>query len=152
MQRASAPVVNVIEPVVTGLGYELVGAEFGQAENGTTLRVYIDKPAGIVMEDCAAVSRQLNAVLDVEDTIKSAYLLEVSSPGVDRPLFTDEHFSAQIGEEVRVRMTEGVDGRRNFKGELIAVKDGLATVEVDGLDYDLPINDVEQAHVKGRLP
>jgi len=152
MQRASASVVEVVEPVVTGLGYELVGAEFGQAENGLTLRVYIDKPDGILMEDCAAVSRQLNAVLDVEDTIKSAYLLEVSSPGVDRPLFQEEHFEAQIGEEIRVRMAEGVGGRRNFKGELVAVKDGLATVEVDGIDYDLPVSDVEQAHVKGRLP
>lgn len=152
MQRASAPVVNVIEPVVTGLGYELVGAEFGQAENGVTLRVYIDKPEGILMEDCAAVSRQLNAVLDVEDTIKTAYLLEVSSPGVDRPLFSEAHFAAQIGEEVRVRMADGVAGRRNFKGELIAVKDGSATVEVDGIDYELPISDVEQAHVKGKLP
>ena len=152
MQRASAPVVEVIEPVVTGLGYELVGAEFGQAENGMTLRIYIDKPDGILMEDCATVSRQLNAVLDVEDTIKSAYLLEVSSPGVDRPLFKEEHFAVQVGEEVRVRMAEAVNGRRNFKGELIAVKDGLATVEVDGIDYDLPVIDVEQAHVKGRLP
>ncbi len=151
MQRASTQVVNVIEPVVTGLGYELVGAEFGQAENGTTLRVYIDKPEGIVMEDCAAVSRQLNAVLDVEDTIKSAYLLEVSSPGVDRPLFTEAHFAEQIGQEVRVRLTDGVGGRRNFKGPLIAVKDGVATVEVDGIDYDLTISDVEQAHIKGRL-
>lgn len=151
MQRASTQVVNVIEPVVTGLGYELVGAEFGQAENGTTLRVYIDKPEGIVMEDCATVSRQLNAVLDVEDTIKSAYLLEVSSPGVDRPLFTEAHFAAQIGEDVRVRLTDGVGGRRNFKGPLIAVKDGVATVEVDGIDYELAISDVEQAHIKGRL-
>ncbi|MFK7852703.1 MAG: ribosome maturation factor RimP [Granulosicoccus sp.] len=151
MQRASTQVVNVIEPVVTGLGYELVGAEFGQAENGQTLRVYIDTEAGIVMEDCAAVSRQLNAVLDVEDTIKSAYLLEVSSPGVDRPLFTEEQFSAQTGEQVRVRMADGVGGRRNFKGQLVAVKDGIATVEVDGIDYDLPIADVEQAHIFGRL-
>jgi ribosome maturation factor RimP len=151
MQRASAQVVNVIEPVVTGLGYELVGAEFGQSENGQTLRVYIDTDAGIVMEDCATVSRQLNAVLDVEDTIKSAYLLEVSSPGVDRPLFTEAQFAAQTGEQVRVRMTEGVAGRRNFKGQLVAVKDGLATVEVDGMDYELPIVDVEQAHIFGRL-
>lgn len=151
MQRASAQVVSVIEPVVSGLGYELVGAEFGQAENGTTLRVYIDKPEGIVMEDCATVSRQLNAVLDVEDTIKSAYLLEVSSPGVDRPLFTEEHFAAQLGEEVRVRMGDAVDGRRNFKGKLVLVGDGIATVEVDGIDYALPVRDVEQAHVKGRL-
>jgi len=89
VQRASPQVVSVIEPVVTGLGYALVGAEFGQGENGQTLRVYIDKPDGILMEDCAKVSRQLNAVMDVEEPIKSAYLLEVSSPGVDRPLFTE---------------------------------------------------------------
>jgi len=96
MQRASAAVVEVIEPVVTGLGYELVGAEFGQAENGMTLRIYIDKPDGILMEDCATVSRQLNAVLDVEDTIKSAYLLEVSSRTLCRP---------------SGRTSEGQDGR-----------------------------------------
>jgi len=152
MQRASPQVVSVVEPVVTGLGYELVGAEFGQAENGQTLRVYIDKPEGIVMEDCAAVSRQLNAVLDVEDTIKSAYLLEVSSPGVDRPLFTEAHFSAQIGEQIRVRMADAVDGRRNFKGQLVAVENAHAVVEVDGIDYQLPVTDVEQAHLIGRLP
>lgn len=151
MQRASAQVVEVVEPVVIGLGYELLGAEFGQAENGQTLRVYIDKPEGIVMEDCAAVSRQLNAVLDVEDTIKSAYLLEVSSPGVDRPLFTEEHFVAQVGEQVRVKMTEAVNGRRNFKGQLVAVENAAAVVEVDGIDYELPVTDVEQANLIGRL-
>ncbi|MFK7890410.1 MAG: ribosome maturation factor RimP [Granulosicoccus sp.] len=151
MQRASLQVVSVVEPVVTGLGYELVGAEFGQAENGQTLRVYIDKPQGIVMEDCATVSRQLNAVLDVEDTIKSAYLLEVSSPGIDRPLFTEAHFQAQLGEDVKVRLAGGVNGRRNFKGELVAVKDNVATVEVDGIDYDLPIDDIEQANLIGRF-
>lgn len=152
MQRASPQVVSVVEPVVSGLGYELVGAEFGQAENGQTLRVYIDKPEGIVMEDCATVSRQLNAVLDVEDTIKSAYLLEVSSPGVDRPLFTEAHFSAQVGEQIRVRMADAVDGRRNFKGQLVAVENAHAVVEVDGIDYQLPVTDVEQAHLIGRLP
>jgi len=152
MQRASPLVVSVVEPVVSGLGYELVGAEFGQAENGQTLRVYIDKPEGIVMDDCAAVSRQLNAVLDVEDVIKSAYLLEVSSPGVDRPLFTDAQFSQQLGEQVRIRMAEAVNGRRNFKGALVAVENACAVVEVDGIDYELPIIDVEQAHLIGRLP
>lgn len=152
MQRASAQVVSVVEPVVSGLGYSLIGAEFGQAENGQTLRVYIDKPEGIVMEDCAKVSRQLNAVLDVEEPIKSAYLLEVSSPGVDRPLFTEAQFAEQIGEQVKVRMTDGVNGRRNFKGQLVAVNDALAVVEVDGIDYELPVSDVEQAHLIGRLP
>lgn len=152
MQRASTQVVEVIEPVVTGLGYELVGAEFGQAENGVTLRVYIDKPEGILMEDCATVSRQLNDVLDVEDTIKSAYLLEVSSPGVDRPLFTQAHFAAQIGQTVKARLSDGIGGRRNFKGPLVSVQEGVATVEVDGIDYDLTISDIEQAHIIGRLP
>ncbi|MFK7994376.1 MAG: ribosome maturation factor RimP [Granulosicoccus sp.] len=151
MQRASPQVVSVVEPVVIGLGYTLVGAEFGQAENGQTLRVYIDKPEGIVMEDCAAVSRQLNAVLDVEDTIKSAYLLEVSSPGVDRPLFTEPQFAEQVGEQVRVRMADAVNGRRNFKGKLVAVENACAVVEVDGIDYELPVSDVEQAHIIGRL-
>lgn len=151
MQRASPAIVAIISPVVTGLGYEFIGAEFGQAENGQTLRVYIDKAEGIVLEDCAAVSRQLNAVLDVEDTIKSAYQLEVSSPGVDRPLFTEEQFKDQLKEMIRVKMADGVDGRRNFKGELVAVNNGTVTVEVDGLDYELPLDDIDQAYVVGRL-
>ena len=151
MQRASPAIVEIVSPVVTGLGYEFIGAEFGQAENGQTLRVYIDKAEGIVLEDCAAVSRQLNAVLDVEDTIKSAYQLEVSSPGVDRPLFTEEQFRDQLKEVIRVKMADGVDGRRNFKGELVAVKTGVVTVEVDGLDYELPLDDIDQAYVVGRL-
>ena len=151
MQRASPAIVEIVSPVVTGLGYEFIGAEFGQAENGQTLRVYIDKAEGIVLEDCAAVSRQLNAVLDVEDTIKSAYQLEVSSPGVDRPLFTEEQFRDQLKEVIRVKMADGVDGRRNFKGELVAVNTGVVTVEVDGLDYELPLDDIDQAYVVGRL-
>jgi len=151
MQRASPAIVEIVSPVVTGLGYEFIGAEFGQAENGQTLRVYIDKSEGIVLDDCAVVSRQLNAVLDVEDTIKSAYQLEVSSPGVDRPLFTEEQFRDQLKEVIRVKMADGVDGRRNFKGELVAVNTGIVTVEVDGLDYELPLDDIDQAYVVGRL-
>lgn len=151
MQRASPAIVEIVSPVVTGLGYEFIGAEFGQAENGQTLRVYIDKSEGIVLDDCAVVSRQLNAVLDVEDTIKSAYQLEVSSPGIDRPLFTEEQFRDQLKEVIRVKMADGVDGRRNFKGELVAVNTGVVTVEVDGLDYDLPLDDIDQAYVVGRL-
>jgi len=153
MQRASPSIVSVVEPVVTGLGYGFVGAEFGQAEDGQTLRVYIDtdKEEGVVIEDCVAVSHQLNAVLDVEDTIKSAYRLEVSSPGVDRPLFTEAHFAEQLNETVRIRMLDGVNGRRNFKGPLVALEDGIATVEIDGIDYALPLEDVEQASLIGRL-
>jgi len=147
MQRAAPSVVGVIEPVVVGLGYIYVGAEFGQAENGQTLRVYIDTENGVVLEDCVAVSKQLSAVLDVEDTIKSAYQLEVSSPGLDRPLFTEGQFAEQLNEVVKIKMAVGVDGRRNFKGRLVEVGSGDVTVEVDGIDYTLPTLDIEQAHL-----
>jgi len=152
MQRASPATVAVVEPVVTGLGYEFVGAEFGQGDNGQALRIYIDSPNGIDVEDCAKVSRQVDAALDVDDVVPGAYLLEVSSPGVDRPLFDEAQFAAQVGEEVRVRLVSGIGGRRNFKGRLLAVENGTATVEVDGADHALPLADVEQAYLIGRLP
>jgi len=151
MRRVSPAIESVIEPVVCGLGYEFVGAQFGQAENGQTLRVYIDTENGVVVEDCVAVSKQLSAVLDVEDTIKSAYQLEVSSPGVDRPLFNAEHFSQQLSEVVKVKMAVAVDGRRNFKGQLVAVEDEGVTIEVDGIDYNLPVSDIEEAHLVANI-
>jgi len=152
MRRASMEIVEKLEPVVTGLEYEFVGAEMGQTENGLTLRIYIDKPGGIDVEDCATVSRQVNAVIDVEETdgnalISSAYLLEVSSPGIDRPLFSSTHFAEQVGQIVKVKLLSGVDGRRNFKGKLISANTEQAVVEVDGLDYDLPLNDIAEAYL-----
>jgi len=151
MRRVSPGIETVIEPVVSGLGYEFVGAQFGQGENGQTLRVFIDTENGVVVEDCVAVSKQLSAVLDVEDTIKSAYQLEVSSPGVDRPLFTVSQFSAQKNEVVKVKMAVAVDGRRNFKGRLVDVENEAAIIEVDGIDYALPVSDVEEAHLVAKL-
>ncbi len=151
MQRAAPNLVAFIEPVVTGLGFDFIGAEFGQAENGQTLRVYIDKADGIVHEDCALVSRQLSAVLDVEEQVASAYQLEVSSPGVDRPLFTVGHFAAAVGQTVRIRLLGGLGGRRNFKGELMESGDSSVTVEVDGIDHVLPLADVEQAQIIGKV-
>jgi len=121
----------VIEPVVSGLGYEFVGAQFGQAENGQTLRIFIDTDNGVVVEDCVAVSKQLSAVLDVEDTIKSAYQLEVSSPGIDRPLFTRDQFAKQLDEVIKVKMAVAVDGRRNFKGRVVEMKADDVVVEVE---------------------
>jgi len=149
MQRVTPNIQSVVEPVVVGLGYEYVGAEFGQAENGTTLRVFIDtdSEAGVNVDDCATVSRQLSAVLDVDDVIGTAYLLEVSSPGLDRPLFTAAQFEACVGEMVKARTTSTHDGRRNYKGVLVSVADGQATFEIDGLDYSFPIDDVEQANL-----
>lgn len=147
MQRIAPVIQAVVEPVVVGLGYEFVGAEFGQGDNGTTLRVYIDTPKGVEVDDCASVSRQLSAALDVDDVIATAYLLEVSSPGLDRPLFTESQFAAQVGEMVKARTTGSHNGRRNYKGVLVRVADGEATFDIDGLDYSFPIDDVEQANL-----
>jgi len=147
MQRVAPTIEAVVEPVVAGLGYEYVGAEFGQGDNGTTLRVYIDTPNGVEVDDCATVSRQLSAALDVDDVIATAYLLEVSSPGLDRPLFTESQFAAQVGEMVKARTTSSHNGRRNYKGVLVSVADGEATFEIDGIDFSFPIEDVEQANL-----
>ena len=152
MRRASEAISRVVAPVVTGLGYAYVGAEFGRAENGQTLRVYIDteREEGIVIEDCVAVSRQLDAVLDVEDPIGQPYQLEVSSPGVDRPLFDAGQFAAAVGEEARLRLLPGAE-RRNYRGTLLGVEGGEVTIEVDGERHALRLDEVERAHVIGRI-
>ncbi|MBX2824379.1 MAG: ribosome maturation factor RimP [Gammaproteobacteria bacterium] len=147
MRRATESVWSLLEPEVKGLGYEFVGALFGQAENGMTLRVYIDRDDGIVLDDCATVSRQLSALLDVENVIDVAYLLEVSSPGLDRPLFTEEQFVRQIGQQVRIRMQTMVSKRRKFLGEIVAVESNRIVVEQDEQSFTLSIDDMESARL-----
>lgn len=151
MRRATKQICDMLEPVTRSMGYEFVGAELGQAENGMTLRVYIDvdKAEGIQVEDCADVSRQLSALLDVEDPIAGEYCLEVSSPGIERPLFNEEQFTAEVGKMVKIKLLHPLvmesGERRNFKGTLKTVAAGLAEVEVDGVIFELDLNDVEQA-------
>ena len=151
MRRATKQICDMLEPVTRSMGYEFVGAELGQAENGMTLRVYIDvdKAEGIQVEDCADVSRQLSALLDVEDPIAGEYCLEVSSPGIERPLFNEEQFAAEVGKMVKIKLLHPLvmesGERRNFKGTLRTVAAGLAEVEVDGVIFELDLNDVEQA-------
>ena len=167
MRRAPENIWNFLSPIVEGLDYTFVGATLGQAESGLTLRVYIDKEAtgdevgigetgpdrsGIVVDDCAAVSQQVGAALDVEDLIAGEYCLEVSSPGVDRPLFSVEDFEQQVGNTVKIRLgiaaTGGQNpGRRNYKGVVEKVEDGLVTVEIDGEQHDIVVRDVESANL-----
>jgi ribosome maturation factor RimP len=129
------------------MGYELVGVEYGGGPGNGRLRVYIDCEEGVTLDDCAAVSEQLSAALDVDDPIPDAYALEVSSPGVDRPLFERAHFERFRGSRVFVRLAVAQEGRKRFKGELIGVEDDLVVVDVDGRTWKLPLAGVEQAHV-----
>lgn len=138
---------NLLEPVVTGLGYLFWGVEYVAQGKHSTLRVFIDHEDGINVDQCAEVSHQISAVMDVEDPISQNYTLEVSSPGMDRPLFTLEQFAAYIGEWVQVRLRAPFEGRRKFKGVLTAIEDQDICVTVDGMDYLLPIESVEKANL-----
>jgi len=139
---------SLFEPVVESMGYELVGVEFTGGSGHGTLRVYIDRENGVNIDDCASISRQVSAILDVEEPIQQSYDLEVSSPGLDRPIFKLADFERFAGELARIKMSVGVDGRRNFKGVLkgvVAAK--LIEIEVDGETYQLPLADIGKANL-----
>jgi len=135
----------ICEPVVAGAGYELVDVEYLRDQSGWVLRVYIDGPGGVGFDDCEAVSRELGAVLDVEDPIAQAYRLEVSSPGISRPLRTPDHFRAQIGSVAKIVLATALDGRRNFKGQVVAVEPDVIVVDVDGKTFRIPFADIDSA-------
>jgi ribosome maturation factor RimP len=141
---------KLFEPVVESMGYELVGVEFLGAGGHGTLRVYIDRDSGVSLDDCAAISHQISGILDVEEPIKQAYDLEISSPGIDRPLFKLADFERFAGRMAKIKLAVGLLGRKNFKGELQGVADSkLVTIEVDGEIFDLPYADIAKANLVG---
>jgi len=148
MRKAPEDVDGLIERTVEPMGYELVGVEFfGRGTAGKVLRVYIDSESGITLDDCVRVSRQLSAVLDVEDPIQEHYELEVSSPGLDRPLFRPEHFERFRGEKAKVRLARPLGGRRNFEGIITGIAEGSVTLEIDGEPVTLSFEDIDSARL-----
>lgn len=146
MALTNKSIHSLLEPNAKALGLELVAVELAGADS-PILRIYIDKADGIGVEDCAKASRQFGALLDVEDPISSKYMLEVSSPGMDRPLVTVEHFTAAIGEQVKIRMMSSLDGRRRYKGYIEAIENEVVTVNVDGENFELELADMEKARL-----
>ena len=138
---------KLFEPGAEALGFEVVAVELVGSGGSTTLRVYIDSPNGVTVDDCARVSHQLSAILDIEDPVPDRYTLEVSSPGLDRPLSKRQHFERAIGQEVKVRTQHYIEGRRRFTGVLQQVTDDAVVVDVDGEPYDLPLGDIEKARL-----
>ncbi len=151
MSRQAAELQQLIEPVVKALGCELWGLERHSRGKHSVLRIYIEKPDGVGIEDCERVSRQVSSVLDVEDPIRGEYTLEVSSPGMDRPLYTLEQFAAYIGQEVSVRLRFPYEGRRNYKGCLKGVEESDVVVEADGHEYLFPFDGIEKANIVPRF-
>jgi len=143
---------QLFEPVIESMGYELVGVEFSGGSGHGTLRVYIDREQGVSVDDCAAISHQVSGILDVEEPIKQAYDLEISSPGIDRPLFKLADFERFAGHTAKIKLMAGVDGRRNFRGRLAGVvDDSRVRIQVDGEDFDLPYADIARAHLVGEI-
>ncbi|EMV9185947.1 ribosome maturation factor RimP [Pseudomonas sp. NY15437] len=141
----------LLAPVVEALGYECWGLEFISQGRHSLLRVYIDRPEGILIDDCEVVSRQVSGILDVEDPISGEYTLEVSSPGMDRPLFTLEQFARYVGEQVKIKLRTPFERRRNFQGILRGVEEQDVVVLVDDHEYLLPVDSIDKANIIPRF-
>jgi len=148
---AQDELAELLTPTVKGLGYALLGVEWQRSGSESIVRLYIDSESGIAVEDCARVSRQVGDVLDVEQAVNGEYTLEVSSPGFDRPLFTQEQYRSYIGAEVKVRLRALINGRRRLSGTLVDVTDEFVTVRVGEERFDVPYNLVENARLAPRL-
>lgn len=140
-------VIALTEPLLGRLGYELVELEYAAGRSHATLRFFIDKSGGIGLEDCEQVSREISAMLDVEDPIPIAYTLEVSSPGFDRVLRTRAHFERFAGERVHVELKVPREGRRRYTGTLRTVADDGLTLEVDRETVSVPFDEIGKARL-----
>ena len=137
----------LLQPVVEELGYSLWEIECSPGKGSGFVRLYLDAEAGITVEDCARVSRAVSEVLDAEDPIPGEYTLEVSSPGLERPLRTAGHFGRFVGETVFVELAQPQYGRRRFLGLLTAAGATTIEVEVDGQRHVLPVSGIRKAHL-----
>lgn len=141
-------IAGLVTPAIEALGMTLWGCEYIAAGKDSTLRIYIDRPdVGVNVDDCALASRQISAIMDVEDPISSAYYLEVSSPGLDRPFFKPEQYPAYVNKTVNVRTRTPEMGRRKFKGKLVEVQAEQILVEVDREVYEIPFSNIDKANL-----
>ncbi|MEQ7414141.1 ribosome maturation factor RimP [Xanthomonas campestris] len=155
MSEKATEIANLLGPTVESLGLELLGVEYLPAPGGATLRLYIDVPLAeqpdriINVDDCERVSREVSAQLDVEDPISGNYTLEVSSPGVDRPLFTLDQFARHVGESAKVVLKLAQDGRRRFQGQIVRIDTEAAAVvfSVDGKDVQIAFDNIDKARI-----
>ena len=151
MASKDQQMADMLQSTVAALGYVLWGVEHMAQGKHSVVRVYIDSPAGITVDDCAAVSEQVSSILDVEDPITGEYTLEVSSPGMDRLLFELEQYSGYLGETLEVRLRSAIEGRRRFKGILKGIEGEDVVIQVDDHEFLLPFGAIEKARVQPRI-
>ena len=151
MNAKANEISALLAPTVGSLGLELLGVEYLPAPGGAVLRLYIDLPEGaerqVGIEDCEAVSREVSAQLDVEDPISGHYTLEVSSPGVDRPLFTPAQFARFAGEEAKLGLKLPQDGRRKLQGRILRVQGDDIVLLVDGVESTVAMENIDKARL-----
>jgi ribosome maturation factor RimP len=148
MKQAEVTLHDLLKTLVSSMGYEFVGMELRkQSRRTSTLRIFIDTDKGVTVDDCAKVSRQVSAMMDVEDPIQGEYNLEVSSPGLDRPLFEIAHYHKQIGNRVKVRLHTPVIDRRNIVGVLLRVEENNIHLLVDQEEIIVPFSSIDKAKV-----
>ncbi|WED43160.1 ribosome maturation factor RimP [Legionella cardiaca] len=140
---------QLLKPLVEDLGYELWGCEYLAQGKHSLLRIYIDKENGIGIEDCERVSRQVSAFLDVEDPIPGNYSLEVSSPGIPRPLFNKEQYKQYLGHDVHVRVFKPINGNRNLSGTIIAANDDTLTLKIGDEQLEVQFTQIVKANLTG---
>ncbi len=140
-------VTSLVGPTISALGLELWGIEHLSQGKYSLIRIYIEREKGVSIEDCEKVSRQVSALLDVEEPISGEFTLEVSSPGLDRPLFNVRQFEQFTGSEVRFRTRKPIEGRRKFKGCIEGVSGEVVSVQVEGKKFQFQQSDIEKANI-----
>lgn len=146
-------IANLIRPTIESLGFELWGFDYNTQGNYTTLRIYVDgtEGKGITLDQCAIVSREVSAVLDVEDPINTRYQLEVSSPGIDRTLYTIDQFKKYIGENVKIKLQSAQNGRRQFEAEIIKIEDDTLYLKAENDAFNIAFCDIQKAKLKLKI-
>ena len=143
---------RLVAPVVEALALEMWGVEVIPQGHKKIVRIYIDSQQGVGLSECESVSRQLSALFDVEEPVSGNYTLEVSSPGMDRPLYHEAQFKRFVGSEVKVKLQYAFEGRRNYKGILVSVENAEVGILVDDTEYTLPLETIERANVVPHYP
>ncbi|MCL5260656.1 MAG: ribosome maturation factor RimP [Gammaproteobacteria bacterium] len=149
-------IANLIRPIITVMGYELWGCEMHLSGRYSLLRVYIDvlpcsPQKSVSLEDCTKVSNQISALLDVEDPISGGYQLEVSSPGLDRPLFELEQYRRFIGDTVQIKLSKAELGRRNYTGRIESVTQDTVVINVLNQNFEIPITNIDKANLVAKI-
>ena len=138
----------MLDDAIESYGYELVLSELVGRGKSRVLRLYIDAPGGVDLDDCVFISKQVSRLLDVEDPIIGPYTLEVSSPGIERPLAKHEHFVQAVGERVEIATWVQYDSRKNFLGKLLEVGEGFISLDADGVAYKIDMSSIRRARLK----